>query len=241
VEELPRLYTELAEWWNLLSPPSHYAEEAEDLLSMLLPAVDPPPRTLLELGCGGGRLAFHLKGRLKLTLTDVSPQMLAVCRANNPECEHIAGDMRTLELGREFDLVLIHDAIMYAADPASVRAAIRTAYRHLRAGGAAAILPDFVKETFEPTTSTGGEDGPDGRGLRYLEWIWDPCPTDDTYEAAYAFLLRERDGTVRAESDRHRLGLFSRAAWLRWLEEAGFSAASRRDPWGREVFIARKL
>ena len=38
--------------------------------------------------------------------------MLAINQATNPECEHIVGDMRTLDLGRQFDVVLIHDAIM---------------------------------------------------------------------------------------------------------------------------------
>jgi SAM-dependent methyltransferase len=161
----PRLYTELAAWWPLFSPPSHYVEEAADILPGLLSATDSPPRTLLELGCGGGSLAYHLKDRLQLTLTDRSAQMLAVSGTVNPECDHVLGDMRSLELGRQFDRVLIHDAIMYATDPASVRATLRTAYRHCRPGGATLILPDCVKETFEPETSTGGEDGQDGRGL----------------------------------------------------------------------------
>ena len=67
--------------------------------------------------------------------------MLAVNRAANPECEHVLGDMRTLDLGRQFDLVLIHDAIMYATDPASVQAALATAARHCRTGGATVLLP----------------------------------------------------------------------------------------------------
>ncbi|MGH9323842.1 MAG: class I SAM-dependent methyltransferase, partial [Vicinamibacteria bacterium] len=90
-----RLYTDLAEWWPLFSPPSHYVEEAADLLPVLLEAPDAPPRTLLELGCGGGSLAYHLKARLQLTLSDRSEPMLAVSRAVNPECEHVLGDMRS--------------------------------------------------------------------------------------------------------------------------------------------------
>ena len=30
MDETPRLYRELAEWWPLLSAPEEYAEEAED-------------------------------------------------------------------------------------------------------------------------------------------------------------------------------------------------------------------
>lgn len=239
-EPKPRLYTELAEWWPLFSPPSDYAEEAADLLPHMLAVTAKPPRTLLELGSGGGSLAYHLKGSLQLTLTDRSPEMLAVSQKVNPECEHIVGDMRSLDLGRRFDLVLIHDAIMYLTDPAAVRAALATAFRHCEAGGAVVLVPDCVKETFTPETSAGGEDGPDGRGLRYLQWTWDPDPSDDTYEAAFAFLLREADGTVRVEYDRHRFGLFPKDAWLNWLRECGFVPSSRIDPWGRVVFFGQK-
>jgi ubiquinone/menaquinone biosynthesis C-methylase UbiE len=82
-----RFYDELAQWWPLFSPPVHYVEEAADLLSRL----GPPSKgaTLLELGSGGGSLAFHLKPHFTLTLSDRAPGMLAVSRAINPECEHL--------------------------------------------------------------------------------------------------------------------------------------------------------
>ena len=102
------------------------------------------------------------------------------------------------------------------------------------------IVPDCVSETFHQETSTGGWDEADGRGLRFLEWTWDPDPNDDTFEVAFAFLLRDSAGTVSVESDRHRCGLFPRAAWLAWIEEAGLRPSSRIDPWNRDVFTGKK-
>ena len=239
VDAPPRLYSDLAAWWPLLSPPSQYGEEAADLLPTLLGATD-SPRTLLELGSGGGSLAFHFKRHFQLTLSDRSPEMLAISREVNPECEHVEGDMRTLDLGREFDLVFVHDAIMYLTDAASVAAALATVSRHCRPGGAVVIVPDCVRETFEPGTDSGGEDGPDGRGLRYLEWDWDPDPTDDRFVTTYAFLLREPTGEMRVEMDQHQIGVFARGMWLTWLQKAGFSATSRPDQWGRDVFVGKR-
>jgi SAM-dependent methyltransferase len=235
-----KMYGEYARWWPLLSPPSHYVEEAADLLPTILAASDTPPRTMLELGCGGGSLASHFKGRLTLTLTDISEAMLENSRAVNPECEHIRGDMTSLDLGRAFDVVLVHDAIMYATSPAMLKAVMATAARHCRRGGGAVFVPDYVTETFEARTEHGGDDGPDGRGLRYLEWGWDPDPTDHTYEVVYAFVMREPDGTTHLDQDRHVEGLFRRASWLQWLNDAGFSARSRLDPWRRDVLWGRK-
>ena len=180
VADLPRLYNDLASWWPLLSPPEDYAEEAEFYRRLLVEASDPPPRTLLELGSGGGNNASFLKAHFELTLVDRSPGMLAVSRALNPTCEHVEGDMRTVRLGRVFDAVFIHDAVCYMTSEEDLRAAMATVVIHCRPGGVALFAPDAVTETFRPSTDHGGVDGA-GRALRYLEWTWDPDPSDTTY------------------------------------------------------------
>jgi len=233
---LPRLYDELAEWWPLLSPPEDYGEETEDFQARLRSYEVGDGATLLELGSGGGSFASHLKHRFHLTLTDISPAMLAINRAINPECEHILGDMRTMRLDRRFDIVLIHDAIVYATTPDAVRETLRTVAVHCRPGGVAVVLPDHVRDTFEPGVDYGGHDAGDGRGLRFLEWTWDPDANDQTYVVDYAFLLRGLDGTVTVEHDRHVEGLFSRAQWLEWMGEAGLPARAETDRWRGEVF-----
>jgi SAM-dependent methyltransferase len=248
-----RMYSELAAWWPLLSPPSHYVEEAA-FFRALLRRHRPQPRTLLELGCGGGSLAANLKRDFTLTLTDLSPQMLAVCRAENPECEVLQGDMRSLRLGREFDAVLVHDAIMYAASEADLRATIASAATHCRAGGIVVLAPDCTTESFGESApheeggashadggaDHGGEDAEDGRALRYLEWSWDPDPSDTQFEVAYAFVLREADGTTRVELDRHSEGLFPEATWLRHMGACGLDARSVPDPWRGKIFVGRR-
>ena len=77
-DELPRLYTELASWFHLLTAPAEYVEEAEFFRRAFLEAADVPPRTLLELGSGGGNVASHYKRHFQSTLVDLSPPMLAL-------------------------------------------------------------------------------------------------------------------------------------------------------------------
>ena len=60
--------------------------------------------------------------------------------------------------------------------------------------------------------------------MRYLDWIHDPDPADDTYAAEMVYLLHEEGGPVRCVCESHVCGLFSRAAWLESLEAAGFRA-----------------
>jgi len=240
---LPLLYTDLAGWFHLLTAPEEYAEEAAAYRDALVAAAAPRPRTLLELGSGGGNNAFHLKRDFECTLSDLSPTMLEVSRGINPECGHVAGDMRTLRLGREFDAVFVHDAVMYLTREDDLRRAMETAFVHCRPGGAALFAPDYVRETFAPKTDHGGHDG-SGRALRYLEWCWDPDPGDATYLVDFAYLLREGDGAPRVVPDRHVCGLFARDTWRRLLRETGFelrSGARPGDDGGSdEVFIGRR-
>lgn len=220
------LYDRLAAWWPLLSPPSEYEEDAELFHRILAEACDSPPETLLELGSGGGSGAYHLKKHFRsVTLADLSPDMLDVSRAINPECEHVQGDMRTLRLGRRFDCVFVHDAVCYMTTEQDLARAVETAAAHCRPGGAVLFAPDHTRETFEPGIESGGHDA-GGRGLRFLEWTWDPAPDDSTYQVDYAFILREEDGSTRVEHDRHVEGLFSRETWLRLLGEAGCEASA---------------
>jgi SAM-dependent methyltransferase len=240
-----RLYTELASWWPLMSAPEDYVEEAAFYQQTLLDACTRPPRTMLELGSGGGNNASFLKSRFDMVLVDPSPGMLAVSRSLNPVCEHVEGDMRTVRLGRQFDCVFVHDAVCYMTTEADLRAAIETAYAHCAPGGAALFCPDHVRENFQASTDHGGHDGTD-RSLRYLEWTWDPDPADGTYTVDYAYVLRDADGSAHVELDRHLEGLFSRKVWLQLLTEAGFSPKivpfdhSELEPGSYELFVGSK-
>lgn len=233
------MYREVAGWFHLLTRPAEYAAEAEVYARLLTERADIPVRTVLELGSGGGNNATHMKSRFELTLVDLSPEMLELSKSINPECEHLEGDMRSLRLGRTFDAVFIHDAIVYMTTEEDLRAALATAFEHCKPGGAAVFAPDEVKETIKPRTDHGGHDG-NGRGMRYLEWISDPDPDDTTYLADYAYLLRDESGEVHVEHDRHVCGLFPRATWMRSIEDVGFRAERHdgvEDETGPDLFV----
>ena len=100
-EMLPRLYRELADWYPLLTPVEDYAEEAAFYRRLFETHCQQPPRTLLDLGSGGGHNAAHLKATLSCTLVDLSPAMLALSRRLNPQCEHVQGDTDAVEVVHE--------------------------------------------------------------------------------------------------------------------------------------------
>ena len=216
------MYSEIADWWPLLSRPEEYEEEAEFFTRTIIDASDEPPRTILELGSGGGNNASFMKKGVEMTLVDISSDMLEVSRRLNPECEHIVGDMRSIRLSREFDAVFVHDAIDYMTSATDLSAAVETAFVHTRPGGVALFCPDHIRETFKTSTEHGGSDA-EGRGLRYLQWTWDPDPGDSICMTDYAYLLKDIDGSVRVLHDRHECGLFGSEEWRATLETVGFA------------------
>ncbi len=216
-----RFYGDLAAWWPLISPPEDYTEEAA-YAATVLSSASIPVCDVLELGSGGGHNAVHLKARFAMTLVDLSAEMLKVSRLLNPECDHHLGDMRTVRLGRTFDAVFVHDAVVYMTSEDDLRQAIETAFLHCRPGGVAVFVPDHTRETFQATSDHGGNDDPNGRGVRYLEWAWDPDPADTWILTEYALLTRDVNGSVHSMHETHQTGLFSRDVWLRLLANAGF-------------------
>ena len=234
-----RLYDELAAWWPLLSAPEEYGEEAAFYSAALQEACD--PRTVLELGSGGGNNASHMKAHFDMTLVDRSEGMLDVSRALNPECVHLSGNMRSVRLGREYDAVFVHDAICYMTTEASLRSVFETAYVHCRDGGAALFCPDFVSENFQAGTDHGGHDG-DGRAMRYMDWTWDPDPSDTEYLVDMTYVLREGDAEPSVVQERWVEGLFPEQRWVDLMTDVGFEPKVLRwdhsdGPLGAVVFL----
>ncbi len=238
------MYSDLAPWFHLLTHPSDYADEAQFVTSLVEEVADGPARTLLELGSGGGNNASHLKHRFECTLTDLSPEMLALSQTLNPECEHIEGDMRTLRLDRTFDVVFVHDAVSYLTTEHDLGAAIETAAAHVRPGGVVVLQPDATREIFTPGTDHGGHDGDDGRSLRYLAWTHPPDPPDATsYLVDHVIVLRAPGEPLRIVHDQHALGLFPAESWHRHIAGVGLESMEvdvpDPHPGERAVFVAR--
>ena len=222
---LPRRYTDLAEWYPLITGPEEYEEEAAFYTHTILSATVDPPQTILELGSGAGANAYHYKQHFQtVTLSDLSPQMLEISRQMNPDCEHVEGDMRTMRLNRQFDAVFVHDAVCYMVEPPDLQAVATTAFVHLGEGGVALFAPDQTLDTFTASVESGGRDRQD-RSLRYIIWTSDEDPNDGRYLYECAYLLHERGVWPRCIHEAHECGLFSRQQWLEVLSRAGFAAS----------------
>ncbi|MDX2263926.1 MAG: class I SAM-dependent methyltransferase [Hyphomicrobiales bacterium] len=83
-------------------------------LDRMLGVVGPKP-AVLDLGCGSGEpIARYLKERgCTVTGVDGADNMIALCRQRFPDSDWICADMRGLDLGRTFDVVIAWDSFFH--------------------------------------------------------------------------------------------------------------------------------
>ena len=221
-----RLYKDLAYLFPLVTPREGYAEEAAQWLTILREKLVPAKNKILELGVGAGHNLSYLTGEFTATAVDTSPEMLQLCKKLNPGVELRQDDMRDIRLGRKFDAVLIHDAIVYMLSEDDLMRTFATAAAHLEDGGIFITGPDYYLDTFfgprvEYCTRSEG-----ALELTYVEYAYDPDPSDTIMEIIFSFFIREQ-GRLRIEHDRHITGLFPRVSWVKLMGKAGFSVESR--------------
>ena len=75
----------------------------------------PPPRRVLDLGCGTGNpiARYLVDRRARLTGVDGAARMVALFAQTLPDQDVIHADMRALDLGREFDAILAWNSFFH--------------------------------------------------------------------------------------------------------------------------------
>jgi SAM-dependent methyltransferase len=112
-----------------------YAGESAALVA-LIEERQPRARTLLDVACGTGGHLVHLKDRFEVAGVDLDGSMLEQAGRRLPDVPLLVGDMRTLELGRRFDVVVcLFSSVGYMANTDELSAAVVSMAAHLEQGG----------------------------------------------------------------------------------------------------------
>ena len=127
-----------AEYYNLLYKDKNYKEEVDYIENLLKNNSNFPIQTILNLGCGtGNHDAFLAEKKYQITGVDLSPQMIEIAKNQNIEkAEFVEGDVRTINLNKEFDAVIsLFHVASYQTKNDDFDKFLQTAYKHLKKDG----------------------------------------------------------------------------------------------------------
>lgn len=231
-------YARSAELYDLLYAGKPYADEAAAVHARIQAHLRSDGDALLDVACGTGKHAEHLRGHYRLTGLDLEPGLLAIARARCPDATFHQGDMTDFDLGRRFDAVVcLFSAIAYAHTEDRLRQALARFARHLWPGGVAVVEPWLRPETFRPgAPRLDVSDGPELKVARMGRTERD----GDASILRFAYMVGTARGIVQWE-DRHRLGLFTHAQMVDAFRAAGLEVVDY-DPdglTGRGLYVAR--
>jgi SAM-dependent methyltransferase len=131
-------------------------------------AAVPPRASILELGCGTGRILRPLAAQgHPVTGVDDSADMLA----RSPDLPTVRSSIESLRLDRRFDAVLLASTLINA-DPGTRHGFLATVRHHLAGDGIAVFQqnpPDWF-ETFQDTEPVRDDPGGIRRIIRSARW-----------------------------------------------------------------------
>ena len=94
------------------------------------------PATVLDGGCGTGRVGIELARRgCDVVGVDVDARMLATARRNGPTIPWHLADLATVDLGRQFDAIVLAGNVMIFLAPGTEQTVVHNLARHLAPGG----------------------------------------------------------------------------------------------------------
>lgn len=160
------------------------------------------PRTVLDAGCGTGRVAIELARRgIAVVGVDVDPGMLAVARRRAPDIEWVEADLATFDLGADrhdhFDAAVMAGNVMLFVQPGTHADVVARVAAHVRPGGV--LVAGFQLQAGGYTLDDyDAHCAAAGLTLEERFATWDRAPLGAVATRDYAVSVHRRSATARA-------------------------------------------
>ncbi len=150
------------------------------------------PTSVLDAGCGTGRVAIELARRgAEVVGADVDASMLATAGRLAPEVDWVHADLAVLDLGRTFDVVVLAGNVVLFTPAGTEAALIAGCARHVGVGGA--LLSGFQLGRGYEVADLDAHSTAAGLTLAQRWATWDRAPFPAT-GADYVVSLHRRPG-----------------------------------------------
>ena len=140
------------------------------------------PRSVLDAGCGTGRVARELAARgVEVVGVDADESMIATARRLSPELAWYAVDLRDLALARRFDVVVMAGNVPLFTPPGTQAALVAACALHVAVDGA--LVCGFQLGSGYELAEYDADCGDAGLVLadRWSTWDRDPFPGHGGY------------------------------------------------------------
>jgi len=203
-----------------------YEAETADLRRIISDA-NPTAKTLLDVACGTGAHLARLRHWYTVEGVDLSPEMLEVARERLPGVPLHVGDMRTLDLGRSFDVVVcLFSSIGYVTEPAELRSTVGRLAAHVGRPGVLILdgwlRPDVWQAGYRAEPDIASDDEVTVVRLALTKRIGNITELDMHH-------LVRTSTEIDYFSETHRLALTPTEEYVSAVEQAGLDARVAPD------------
>jgi SAM-dependent methyltransferase len=158
----------------------------------IIDAAAPPNASILELGCGAGRVTHPLLALgHRVVAVDESPEMLAHIRG----ARTVLSRIEDLDLSTRFDVVVLSSHLVNVADDEQLGAFLATCARHVLATGCV-VIQRHPLDWFD-TLAPSRRSRPAGDGVEPITFVLDGIsrPAPDLVAATAEYLVGDRHWT----------------------------------------------
>ena len=149
------------------------------------------PVSVLDAGCGSGRVAIELaRHGVEVVGVDSDPSMISAARRRAPELEWFQADVATLRLGRVFDVVVMAGNVPLYTAPGTQAALVAGCARHVAPGGA--LVAGFQLDRDYDLASYDAHCADAGLALDGRWSTWDRLPFEPGGDYAVSVHRRRR-------------------------------------------------
>ena len=217
----------------------NYAAEADRIHELIQIYKQSHGNTLLDVACGTGTHMGLLCDRYDVTGIDINSGMLKVARKKHPDLRFMQGDMREIDVNRQFDVITcLFSAIGYMRTKADLQKAVKSMGRHLLPGGVVLVEPWFTPEQWNVgRVSTIYVDQPDIKIVRMSH----SSKKGKISMLEFEYLIGTSKGIERL-SENHEFGMFTHAEYMSAFTRAGLTVTHHPEGVdGRGLYIGLQV
>lgn len=179
-------------------------------------------RTVLDIGCGTGRLTAQLPFD-EIIGMDQSDMMIDVARQESEgNVSYVQGDMKGFDLGRRFDMVTATvDVLNYCQDEGEVLAVLENVYNHLTPGG---LFIFDIHSVFKMTNDFNDVTYSDETD--HITYIWNAikgeAPLSVIHDMTFFIKEEETSDLYRKVQETHAQRTYTHKDMLQLIDRSGF-------------------